>query len=308
MSISYSYSKIRYRRHAQAYGSRGDRGCFRNGLIKKIIIIDPKTLTELSSQVVLLATEVALFIESQLHKVTQNDIEEKDLNSLVSYVDKEAEIRLVKTLSRLRPEASFITEEETVASKKVDEIWIIDPLDGTNNFLHKIPHFAISIALQVQGEVVLGVVYDVTKKECFHAIKGGGAYLNIQSISVSKTHKIPEAFLATGFPYSNTYDELPIMNTLVHWLKNARGVRRMGAAALDLAYVACGRFDAYYETTLNIWDVAAGNLLVEEAGGKVTDYSGGDHHKIGDQILASNGHLHDMVKEVLNHQYALASI
>lgn len=251
---------------------------------------------------------MAQFIDSQLDKVTQADIEEKDLNSLVSYVDKEAEVRLVKTLSELRPKASFITEEETITSEKTDEIWIIDPLDGTNNFLHKIPHFAISIALQVQGEVVLGIVYDVTKKECFHAIKGEGAFLNNQPISVSKTDQISEAFLATGFPYSNTYDEVPIMNTLVHWLKNARGVRRMGAAALDLAYVACGRFDAYYETTLNIWDVAAGYLLVEEAGGKVTDYSGGDRHQIGDQILATNGQIHDMVKEVLNHQYALASI
>lgn len=265
--------------------------------------ITAEELRTLATSVNGLAAKVAIFIASQVEKVTTTDIEEKDLNSLVSYVDKEAEIQLVKGLQKLQPNASFITEEATVQNSQSEEVWIIDPLDGTNNFLHRIPHFAISIALQVHGNVVYGVVYDVMKTECFHAIKDEGAYLNNAPIATSKTATLSDAFLATGFPYNNSYDEKPMMDTLVHWLKHTRGIRRMGAAALDLAYVACGRFDAYYETTLNIWDVAAGNLIVAEAGGTVSDYTDGQKHTTGQEVLASNGHLHTEIKKIIISKY-----
>lgn len=257
------------------------------------------SLFNVEKEVIFLAEDVAEFISSELDKVTTSDIQQKDINSLVSYVDQGAERMLVEGLSKLKPKATFITEEETVASQTSDEMWIIDPLDGTNNFLHKVPHFSISIAYQYQGETLFGLVYDVMRRECFYAIKGKGAYVNSKRINVSSTTDIAQAFIATGFPYSTSDDKSTIIAALVHWMKHARGIRRFGSAALDLAYVACGRFDCYYETSLNIWDVAAGILLVEEAGGTMTDYAGGNDHLAGNQILATNGHLHEHIREVM---------
>lgn len=249
--------------------------------------------------VVSIAEDVAEFIAEHLNKVSVSDIELKDVNSLVSYVDKQAEKQLVERLSKLIPSATFITEEETVSQERSSEVWIIDPLDGTNNFLHKVPHFSISIAYQKDDVTQFGMVYDIMRKECFYATRGKGAYLNSMKISTSATKEISNAFIATGFPYSNSGDKSTLVNALVHWMKHARGIRRFGSAALDLAYVACGRFDSYYETQLNIWDVAAGILIVQEAGGTVSDYSGGDNHLSGQELLASNAHLHQHIREVM---------
>jgi len=239
------------------------------------------------------------FIQQELNQVTDKDIETKALNSLVSYVDKNAEIKLVKALGLLLPEATFLTEEETIENKHGDYTWIIDPLDGTTNFLHQLPHFSISVALQKKDEIVLGVVYEVNRKECFYAWKDGGAFLNGKKIQTKKTTNLSDTLIATGFPYYDFKKVPPYLEVLTFFIKNTRGIRRFGSAALDLAYVACGRFDGYYEYSLNAWDVAAGIILVKEAGGKLSDFQGGDNFLFGKEMIASNPYIFDEMVHVI---------
>ncbi len=249
--------------------------------------------------------KVGTFIKKEVGKVREGEIETKGNNSLVSYVDKTAETMLVDSLSSLVDGAGFITEEETTEQSKSDILWIIDPLDGTNNFLHGIPHFAVSVALSVHGEMMLSTVLEVNSEELFSATKGGGAYLNDSPIHVSSTSQLSDSLISTGFPYE-VDDVAPLIRTLGHMMRFGRGLRRMGSAALDLAYVACGRFDAYYETTLNAWDVAGGALLITEAGGTITDFAGTDNYIYGEQLIASNGHIHQEVLEVIQKNFRMS--
>lgn len=258
---------------------------------------------ELSEQVKALSAEVASFIREELMKVTSGDIVTKEHNSLVTYVDQTAERMIVKRLQELLPDSSFITEEDTIEQGESEQVWIIDPLDGTTNFLQRIPHFAVSIAFRVSGTMQIGVVYDVMREQCFSAVKGHGAFVDNHIIHVSEKTTISDCILATGFPYSNNMNFKPLTDTLEHWMINARGIRQFGAAALDLCFVAAGRIDCYYESTLNIWDIAAGILIVEEAGGKVTDYLGNTCDHTGNQTLASNGHIHQGVVNVLQEKF-----
>lgn len=260
---------------------------------------------DIISEAIKIVKEVGLYIKEELGKVSSGDIEEKELNSLVSYVDKTAEEKLVAVLSQLISGCGFITEEETTTEAGDGEYeWIIDPLDGTTNFLQQIPYFAVSVALRRKDEVIFGVVYNVMQDECFHAQKGKGAYLNDRQIQVSKTDELSKAMLATGFPYSKEHNMEPLINCIKHWTKNARGIRRLGAAALDLCFVACGRLDFYYEITINIWDIAAGAIIVEEAGGTISDFDGGDDYFDKKMIISSNGKLHDEVQSVISSAYA----
>lgn len=240
----------------------------------------------LISNVFDLVRNTGLFIKSELGRVSNAQIETKALNSLVSYVDKKAEEILVSGLSSLIPDSGFVTEEDTVDDLSKDYIWIIDPLDGTTNFLRQIPHFSVSVALQINGEIILGFVYNIMLDEMFSAGKGFGAFMNNQPINVSETNNFSEAIIATGFPYE-VQNEQFLAKVIQKIMLDARGIRRFGSAALDLAYVAIGRFDAYYECCLNPWDVAAGILIVQEAGGIVTDYSGGNNYENGKEIIAS---------------------
>jgi len=208
---------------------------------------------------------------------------------LVSYVDKESERRIVAALQVLLPESGFIAEEGTTTKRGERFNWVIDPLDGTTNFIQGVPVYAVSIGLLDGDELVLGVVYEVGRDECFYAWKNGGAYLNGEPIHVSNRNNIHDTLLATGFPY-NDFSRMGEYMKFLEWtMKNARGVRRLGSAATDLVYVACGRFDAFWEYDLKPWDVAAGAVIVKEAGGIVTDYSGGDNFLFGREIVASNG-------------------
>ena len=254
-------------------------------------------LKDLCQSILPAIKETGTFIMGELGKLSSEQIDEKGLNSLVSYVDQEAEKRLVNMLSAKLPAAGFLTEEETKNSGTAALRWIIDPLDGTTNFLHQLPFFAISIALQQAGEIVLGVVYECNRKECFYAWKNGGAFLNGNVIQVSKTAELKDALMATGFPYYRFEDLDDYLMILSYFIKNTRGIRRFGSAALDLAFVACGRFDCYFEAYLNPWDVAAGVLLIKEAGGKITDYSNQDTAHEGHQILGSNGWIHPILLE-----------
>lgn len=256
----------------------------------------PNTLSETRTAV----RSAVAYIKKEIVNVTQSDIEEKDLNSLVSHVDKGAEKLLVKELSKIFPKAGFLTEEDTVEDSYKPYMWIIDPLDGTTNSLMGVPHFAVSVALAHQGDLLIGVVHEVNSDEQFYASKGSGAFLNENSIQVSNRKEFGNILIATGFPYSNDYNTDRLFAHLKEWLMNTRGVRRMGSAALDLAYVACGRFGAYYESMLNPWDVAAGTLIVREAGGIVSDYKGNEEGYSGIATIASAPQFYERVREVLN--------
>lgn len=248
-------------------------------------------LNQLTKNVKNLTTDVAKFIREESKNFDKNKIEIKGLNDLVSYVDREAENQLVKVLAELLPEAKFITEENADFKQKTeaDYHWIIDPLDGTTNFLHGLPIFAISIGLMKGNEMVLGVVHEINKDECFSAYKNGGAFCNDEKISVSPISKLADALLATGFPYRD-FDKVPYYLDIIKALMQCtHGLRRMGSAAVDLAYTACGRFEGFFEYNLNPWDVAAGILLITEAGGTVTTFDGGNDFVFGRELVASCG-------------------
>jgi myo-inositol-1(or 4)-monophosphatase len=260
-------------------------------------------LSSLTSDVISLTKEVGQFIRKESLVFDQRQVEYKGLHDMVSYVDKTAEIVLVKGLRILLPEAGFVTEEKTatIAGEQYD--WIIDPLDGTTNFIHGLPTYAISIALQCDGELVLGVVYEINRDECFSAWKNGGAYLNDKQISVSKASAIENTLLATGFPYYEFGRLDAYLAVLKELMQRCHGVRRIGSAAIDLAYVACGRFDGYFEFNLNSYDVAAGIVLVREAGGQVFDFTGGNNSIERREMLATNGLISDELLLILEEKF-----
>lgn len=259
-------------------------------------------LAALTDRVISLCDEVAVFMRRERERFSDRDVESKGLNNLVSYVDKGAEERLVTGLAKLLPGSGFIAEEGTGALS-ASENWIIDPLDGTTNFVHGIPCYCISVGLQRDGEMHLGVVLEVNREEAFTAWKGGGARLNGSPIRVSQRRTLRESLLATGFPYDDFAREAQYMDLLRELMHRTRGIRRLGSAAADLAYVACGRFEAFYEYGLNPWDVAAGALIVREAGGRVTDFNGEDNWFTGEEIVAGNGAIHQELLELIGSSF-----
>ncbi len=247
---------------------------------------------DISIQLNSLCRETGEFILENRKKVRGEQVEIKGLNSLVSYVDQETERRLVAGLKDIFPEAGFITEEETVGQEQKEWNWIVDPLDGTTNFLFDLPVFAISVALYHGDRAEVAAVYELGQKELFSAVRGSGAYLNEQAIQVRSESELSKALIATGFPYYD-FDRLREFNELLsHLYTHTRGVRRLGSAATDLAYVAAGRFNGFFEYGLHAWDVAAGILLVQEAGGQVCDFSLGDNYLFGKEIIASAASIH----------------
>lgn len=260
-------------------------------------------LETICKQVNQLSKEVGHFIKRQ--QISVSDVETKSKNSLVTFVDKTAEKMLVEKLSELIPDAGFIAEEGT--SEKVGDVynWIIDPLDGTTNFIHGVPCYCISIGLTRNDELVLGVIYEINLDELFYAWEGSKSYLNGNEISVTKTEKLEDSLIATGFPYYDYERQKEYMDLFQNLMKNSRGLRRLGSAAVDLAYVACGRFDAFYEYSLNPWDVAAGAFIVQQAGGKVSDFSGGNNFLHGKEIVASNSNLFDSFVDKVDSYFGM---
>lgn len=261
--------------------------------------MNKETLARFSKELERIAKQAGAFIMAQRQSVSSDMIETKSLNSLVSYVDKEAEKMIVEALTKLLPEAGFIAEEGT-SSKKSDNLnWIIDPLDGTTNFLYDVPVFAVSIALASADEILVGVVYECGRDELFSAYKGGGAYLNGEAIKVASQDKLKDSLLATGFPYYD-FERMQDFNAFLAKLyPSTRGLRRMGSAATDMAYVACGRFNGYFEYGLSPWDIAAGIILVQEAGGKVSDFKGGNNYLFGSEIIASSAKIYQEFSTLL---------
>jgi myo-inositol-1(or 4)-monophosphatase len=245
-------------------------------------------LQNITKEIAKLAKKAGQFIRDERSKISNEDIELKGKASLVTYVDKETEKMIVSRLRELLPAAGFITEEGTATENGEEYKWVIDPLDGTTNFIHGIFPHSVSIALTRNNIPVAGVVYEIGQDELFSAWKNGGAYLNDQPISVSQSSKHEDVLLATGFPYYNFEKLNEYLKVLEFFMIETRGMRRMGSAAVDLAYVACGRFDGFFEHALHAWDVAAGALLVQEAGGKVTDFKGGDNYLFGKELVSAN--------------------
>lgn len=224
-------------------------------------------------------------------------IDKKGVNDLVTEADTESEKIIIETIRNVFPDHTILAEESGLDKGKADYEWIIDPLDGTTNFAHQLDIFSISIAFAFNGEIVFGVVLNPITGELFSAVKGIGASLNGRQISVSKTNKVFESFLVTGFPY-NLKDFLdPLMVRFSNCLKAAQGVRRLGSAAIDLCFIACGRFDGFWEQNLKPWDTAAGVLIAKEAGAVVTDFSNNPFTIDKKEILATNGNIH---KEILS--------
>ena len=250
-----------------------------------------------------IAREAGNYIQQQLNNITHTEIEQKGHHNYVTYVDKSAEELIVNRLKDLLPGSGFITEENTAGHNQQLFRWVIDPLDGTTNFIHKVPVFCVSIALMEGDKVVVGVVYEINLNECFYAWKGGKAMLNGKEISVSPVRDFDNSLLATGFPYYD-YGRLDDYVTVFkHFMKHTAGLRRLGSAAADLAYVACGRFEGFYEYGLNSWDVAAGSFIVEMAGGVVSDFTGGSNYLFGRELIAGNPHAHPEMKKVIGKYF-----
>lgn len=229
-----------------------------------------------------------------------NKISKKGEIDLVTEADLRAEEAILQIISRTFPQDSVITEETGGYNHRPDRVWVIDPLDGTTNFAHGFPCFAVSIALEVEKEVVVGIVFNPYHNEFFEGARGLGAFLNSEPIRVSQTREIGESLLATGFPYDVHQNPHNVLELFRKMLVLAQGVRRPGSAAIDLCYVAAGRFDGFWEERLKPWDTAAGSVIVEEAGGKVGSYEGEPYTPYQKSIVAANPFLFEAMLSALN--------
>ena len=249
-----------------------------------------------------IAVKAARRAGSLINRATQDldliTVERKGISDYVSEVDRMAERAIVETLLEAYPEHAILAEEGG-AQGQSDYLWIIDPLDGTTNFLHGFPQFAVSIGLQIKGVLNLAVIYDPTRNELFTATRGNGAHLNDRRLRVSKQTRLQESLIGTGFPYRDfTYldDYLKMFREL---LPKTAGLRRPGCASLDLAYVAAGRYDGFWEAGLKPWDIAAGVLLIQEAGGLVTDFDGGENYMATGNVVGGNPKVFSQLLQVI---------
>jgi myo-inositol-1(or 4)-monophosphatase len=245
------------------------------------------------------------YIMEQHHSSANREIEQKGKHDFVTIVDKTAEKILVTELAKVLPEAGFIAEEGTNSAEGANSEngtnkenrttynWVIDPIDGTTNFIHGAFPFAVSVALIEDEQPIAGVILELGFNECFYAWKGGGAYMDNKPIHVSQTKTLNNSLVATGFPYTDFSMLEEFMETMDWFMKNSRGVRRLGSAATDIAWVACGRYDGFYEYGLKAWDVAAGIVILQEAGGKCADFSGNGNYLFDGELICSNGLNHN---------------
>lgn len=254
-------------------------------------MLDLKFLTE---SVCGIAREAGSFLKEERKSFRREEVEVKHAHDYVSYVDKESEKRIVAALRKLLPEAGFIAEEGSAVYRDEPFCWVVDPLDGTTNYIHDNAPYCVSIALRNKQSLLLGVVYDPCRDECFYSWQGGGAYMNGERLRVSAVQTAEDAFVVTELPY-NSRQYARTGEHLIHELYGkVGGIRMNGSAALAICYVAAGRFDAWLEAFIGKWDFSAGALMVLEAGGKVTDFNGSAHFMEGHHIIATNGPLHPL--------------
>lgn len=251
-----------------------------------------------------LAIEAALaagkVLIENLGKLSADQIETKSKNNFVTEIDKLSEKTIINIINSVFPDHCIFAEESGDNKKDSDYRWLIDPIDGTTNYIHSIPFFCVSIALEYKDEIILGVVYDPVREEMFYAMKGEGAFLNNKKISVSSKEHMSESIVTVGFPYKSHHNIEKYINTLTKIAGSCSNIRKVGSAALDLAYVAAGRFDGYWELDLSQWDIAAGIIIVREAGGMVTDIEGKEGFMETGNIVASNKKIHSQILNVLN--------
>lgn len=259
-------------------------------------------LQRITEEVRKIALEAGTFLREECLAFDHSRVEKKHAHDYVSYVDKESERRIVKQLHELLPEAGFIAEEGSGSLESEEYCWLVDPLDGTTNFIHNNAPYCVSIALRNRQELLVGVVYEVCRNELFWTYQGALSYLNNQRIQVSDVSDLFEAFIALGLPY-NSEAYRPMAEKLQHVLYGqVGGIRIQGAAAVELCYVAAGRFDARIEAYLGSWDIAAGALILMNAGGRVTDFEGGNNFYSGYQVLATNGRLHEKLQDIVKNK------
>lgn len=253
-------------------------------------------LDQILEEVKRLAVEAGTFIAKQRESFDAGRVEKKQSHDYVSYVDKECERMVVARLKEILPEAAFITEEKTTLQqeKETDLCWVVDPLDGTTNFIHDLAPYCVCIALIDKTDLLLGVVYEVTRKELYSAAKGMGAFLNGRPIHVSARRELDDALVMIGYPYNADGWRQFCLNLTGRLYGHCASIRSNGSAEAELCYVAVGKIDVYVESFIQPWDVAAGACILREAGGRVTDYEGGDELWMsGRQVLATNGLLHE---------------
>jgi myo-inositol-1(or 4)-monophosphatase len=255
-------------------------------------------MNEVKAVAVEIAREAGQFLRARL--TSAHKIDYKGEIDLVTEVDRISEEMITTKIDHLFPDHDILAEEFTHTGKGSDFRWIIDPLDGTTNYAHGYPVFCVSVALQKLNNIILGIIYNPMLEEMFVAEKGQGAFLNGRNIVVSNTLRLAKSLLATGFPYDMRESSVNNLNYFNAMILKARGIRRAGSAALDLAYLAAGRFDGFWEIKLNPWDTAAGWLMVEEAGGVVTNMRGKGYHLESQVIVASNGRIHEEMMDILN--------
>ena len=255
-------------------------------------------MRKLTEDVCLIAKRAGAYIAEERKRFKDEQIERKHAHDYVSYVDKSSEHLIVEALRQLLPEAGFITEEGLASYHHEQYYWVVDPLDGTTNFIHDFPPYCVSIALCKGHEIQLGVVYEVTTGECYYAWKGGGAWCNGIRLQVS-SRPIDDALLCLQLPYdSDSYS--PIAKHLLDtFYGRAASIRMIGSAAIALCYVAASRLDAYVEKFIGQWDFMAGALIVQEAGGCVTDYEGNDDFTQGNSVIATNGNIHQEMLQAI---------
>ena len=255
-------------------------------------------LERIVSEVKLLARSVGEYLKVEQAKLRKNDVELKGARDYVTYIDKAAEKMLVNRLQQLLPDSGFLTEEGTVAFEEKEFTWIIDPLDGTSNYIHGDPTYSVSIALAQDKKTVLGIVYDPVLDQMYWAIDGENAFMNSHPLSVSTHAAIENAYFGFGIPYR--LDEIGEQVLQRAMKQSGRcSFRLKGSAALDLCYVAAGITDAFFHSGLSPWDVAAGAFILSRAGGKCTDFTGGENYILGQEIVASNGAIHEEVMKTI---------
>ena len=255
-------------------------------------------LSDICSDVCKIASEAGDYLKTERLAFDSKRIEKKGVHNYVSYVDKTSEKFLIEKLSECIPGSGFIAEEGSAELNNEEYYWVIDPLDGTSNFIHDIYPYAVSIALRTRDEILLGVVYEVGRKECFYAWKDGGAFLNGKAIHVSSVSSLDSSFIAIGLPYDSERYK-PVANRLINRLYGyAAGTRLLGAAAPEICYVACGRFEGRIEAFLGPWDVAAAGIILQEAGGVLSDFKGLSTWDKAIEVVASNGHIQDQLLDL----------